>query len=83
MARAIRCTVLETPAMSDSFHSQNRREFRDLVPWADPYIAALIEKLRRSDVSEDPADDPDCPAPSSARGHRREPHWAPRNWPRD
>jgi hypothetical protein len=32
--------------------------FDDLIPWADPYIAALIEKLRNSvEESEDTIDD--------------------------
>jgi hypothetical protein len=84
MARAIHCTLLETPAMSDAFHEPGHREFRDLVPWADPYIASLIEKLRRGDSDEDRSADPDDDG--SARElhpQRGETHWSPRNWPRD
>lgn len=34
--------------MSDS-HDENRADgYQELLPWADPYIVALIEKLRSS-----------------------------------
>ena len=46
MSRAIHCTVVEVPAMSD-FLGSHAGGPEDLVPWADPYIAALMEKLRR------------------------------------
>ncbi|MGA7104666.1 MAG: hypothetical protein WBX49_04905, partial [Candidatus Deferrimicrobiaceae bacterium] len=52
MARTIHCTVVEVPVMSDPFLPRDGG-FRDLVPWADPYIAALIENLRRSAAMED------------------------------
>jgi hypothetical protein len=29
-----------------------RRGFEDLVPWADPYIVALVEKVRRDERLE-------------------------------
>jgi len=48
-SRTIHCTVVETPAISDPLTVRRTEGFRDLVPWADPYITALIEKLRRTD----------------------------------
>jgi len=56
MARTIHCTVIEVPAMQDTFGYQPRG-FNDLVPWADPYIAALIEKLRHADPDAEDAED--------------------------
>lgn len=47
MARTIYCTMIGVPAMSDHLGPRTGG-FEDLVPWADPYIAALIEKLRRA-----------------------------------
>jgi hypothetical protein len=34
--------------MSDHSDPRPNDGFAELVPWADPYIAALIEKLRRA-----------------------------------
>jgi hypothetical protein len=53
MVRTIYCTAVETPAMRDPFAPRPRETFHDLVPWADPYIVALIEKLRRSYADEE------------------------------
>jgi hypothetical protein len=58
MAPTIYCTVIEAPAMSDDLGSAAGR-FADLVPWADPYIAALLEKLRRAERDRAEASD-DC-----------------------
>ena len=55
MGRTIHCTVIEVPDMSDTLHSPTREGFRDLMPWADPYIVALIEKLR-NDAEDDDGD---------------------------
>ena len=38
--------------MSDTLGSRLPQGFQDLVPWADPYIVALIEKLRRDQAEE-------------------------------
>ena len=46
--RAIHCAVVEAPAMSDTSGHRPATGFRELLPWADPYIASLIDKLRRS-----------------------------------
>lgn len=75
--------------MSDSFRSKG---FQDLVPWADPYIAALIEKLRNSDdFSDEEATDSsaavdELPPPldngDSNPDSPWQADWSPRNWPR-
>ena len=39
----IRCQVLEIPTQED--WSPRRSRPRDLLPWADPYIAGLVRKL--------------------------------------
>jgi hypothetical protein len=84
--RTIHCTVVEVPAMSDPFQPQER-EFRDLVPWADPYIAALLEKLRQRAAFEDElaakvAAELPPPLDKSDRGDRWEADWSGRAWPR-
>ena len=62
--------------------------FRDLVPWADPYIAALVEKLRRASALADDLDASDAMnelPPPLGKDDRRETwqaDWSPRNWPR-
>jgi hypothetical protein len=39
----IRCQVLEIPTQED--WSSRRGRPKDLLPWADPYIAGLVRKL--------------------------------------
>jgi hypothetical protein len=80
--------------MSDPYGPQ-RKGFEDLVPWADPYIAALIDKLRRQSAEEDEllADDESCewsepagelpPPLGDQRDTPWEADWSPRNWPRN
>lgn len=93
MARTIHCTVVEVPAMTDPYLPQ-QREFRDLVPWADPYIASLLGKLRRTAAAEyglDAGDrrtsylDAELPPPldKDDREDRWQPDWSQRNWPRN
>lgn len=67
MARAIHCTVVEVPPMSDYLGS-HAGGFEDLVPWADPYIKALVEKLKRTQELEQSLDQ----AQSAAEGARAE-----------
>jgi hypothetical protein len=88
MVRTIHCTVVEVPAMSDPFFPDSGG-FRDLVPWADPYIAALLERLRRAaadEESEARARDAACELPppldTDNRGDKWQADWSPRNWPR-
>jgi hypothetical protein len=71
--------------MSDSFNRCSRDAFRDLVPWADPYIAALMDKLRRESsaragaVGELP---PPLDSENAERDSTWQADWSPRNWPR-
>ncbi len=52
----IRCQVLEVPARDDWRPRADHP--RDLLPWADPYIASLMNRLEdRYNVGEPAADD--------------------------
>ena len=44
VAHNIHCTVVEIPQTTDL--TQRRLSARDLLPWADPYIAGLIRRLQ-------------------------------------
>jgi hypothetical protein len=44
---ALRCHVPEVPAVDDLDPRDEGTWPRDLLPWADPYIAALMLKLQR------------------------------------
>lgn len=88
MTLTIHCKVVEVPDMNDE-PSAGSGGFRDLVPWADPYIAALLEKLRRAAAAEEfeaRTSDPACELPppldTNDRGDRWQVDWSPRNWPR-
>ncbi len=91
MARTIHCTVVEVPAMTDPYLPAPR-EFRDLVPWADPYIASLLNKLRRTALAEglqmadedsgNVVDDLPPPLDKNDRHDTWRPDWSHRNWPR-
>jgi hypothetical protein len=41
----IRCTLVVTPEAGDRLSSRGALD-RDLLPWADPYVAGLIKKLQ-------------------------------------
>ena len=43
----IRCQVLEVPDLDDTSPRNEGTWPRDLLPWADPYIASLMMKLER------------------------------------
>ena len=43
----IRCQVLEVPDLDDTMPRDEGTWPRDLLPWADPYIASLMMKLQR------------------------------------
>lgn len=85
-SRKIRCAVVEVPTMSEPRDRSRRTGFHDLVPWADPYIVALVEKLRRSDEGLDEDAVNELPPPLDSRDDDRDDHWphdwTPRNWPR-
>lgn len=97
MARTIHCTVVEVPALSDPYLPAPR-EFQDLMPWADPYIASLLHKLGAESSSESPVRtaeyrpnhlgsshlEPGIPS-SLSRNERERPwrqDWMPRRYPR-
>ena len=44
MERNLYCTVVEVPVVSSG--ARRAGSARDLLPWADPYIAGLIRKLQ-------------------------------------
>ena len=46
VASRIHCIVVEIPVGSEAIESRMRMPARDLLPDADPYIAALIRKLQ-------------------------------------
>jgi hypothetical protein len=87
VARTIHCTLVEV-GMSDPLFGSSRG-FRDLVPWADPYIAALLEKLRREAADEEleaHARNAACELPPPLdrdnAGDKWQADWSERNWPR-
>jgi hypothetical protein len=88
-SRNIRCAVVEVHPMRDLGDRNQYDGFWDLVPWADPYIAALVEKLRRSaeelDQRAQPVNELEPPLDShdSDRGEGWPSDWAPRNSPRE
>jgi len=41
----IRCTVVAVPVPADRWTSRGALA-RDILPWADPYVAGLIRKLQ-------------------------------------
>jgi hypothetical protein len=41
----IRCTVVAIPLTADRWTSRGALA-RDLLPWADPYVAGLIKRLQ-------------------------------------
>lgn len=43
----IRCQVLQVPDLDDTSPREEGTWPRDLLPWADPYIASLMMKLQR------------------------------------
>jgi hypothetical protein len=61
----IRCQVIETPA--DNWLPRRQEWPRDLLPWADPYIARLMARLERQyqwggePEADDPLDADDAP----------------------
>lgn len=44
LAGVMNCTVVETDAGTDQLWDPQVRGFRELLPWADPYIAQLLLK---------------------------------------
>ncbi len=42
----VRCTVVQSPMNDADFNDDSENGYLDLLPWADPYIAMLAEKLQ-------------------------------------
>ena len=65
--RTIRCLVLESPA-SDAWRPRGHDWPRDLLPWADPYIATLMDRLEQQYdwTGRDWIDEPDTADPFAA-----------------
>jgi len=55
MSSRIRCHVIEVPT-DDDWLSRRGGSPRELLPWADPYIAGLMRKLQRRSAAVDEAD---------------------------
>ncbi|MCE9544908.1 MAG: hypothetical protein K8T25_05235 [Planctomycetia bacterium] len=55
VASRIRCIVVEIPAGNEMIEHRLRAPARELLPWADPYIAGLIRKLQ-DEVREERAE---------------------------
>lgn len=87
MVNSIHCTVVEIPRMSDALRRRGLAGFVDLVPWADPYIASLVEKVQNEGgrlfglANRTPAH-AECPPPSFTEfpTPSRDFHWPRRDW---
>src|SRR5262245_65939458 len=58
MSSRIRCHVIEVPT-DDDWLSRRGSQPRELLPWADPYIAGLMRKLQRRSAAVDEQDSSD------------------------
>ena len=86
MARTIHCTVIEVPPMRNSLNPRLDVGFQDLMPWGDPYIVALMDKLRQADANEQRENDiaAELPPPlecDDADDYPWQPDWSPRDRP--
>ncbi len=61
MAHSIFCTLVEVPVEADFSATPSMQGFRDLVPWADPYIVEIVRKLQRASGGLVDQDWPDSP----------------------
>ena len=52
VARKVHCMVIEIPASETE--EVRVSEVRDLLPWADPYIAGLVQRLKSEIEAEYP-----------------------------
>ena len=71
----LRCQVLEIPAVDDIDPRDEGFWPRDLLPWADPYIAALMMKLQRQRGETERLLDDDVTLEQFATEH-----WRIRDW---
>jgi hypothetical protein len=75
----VHCQVVETPAQYDRL-SRHRDWPRDLLPWADPYIAVLMARLERRYDWADESDD--CPwVADEVEPHARDSWSNQTSWP--
>ena len=58
MSSRIHCHVIEVPT-DDDWLSRRGSQPRELLPWADPYIAGLMRKLQRRGAAVDEQDSSD------------------------
>jgi hypothetical protein len=61
--RNIHCTIVES-RMNQVYRGKLDTAFQDFIPWADPYITSLVEKVRNSqgrllDEAKDDRRDPE------------------------
>jgi len=59
MPSRIRCHVIEVPSQDDWLAQRGSGGPRELLPWADPYIATLMHKLESRGGVHDFVDDSD------------------------
>lgn len=55
--RSIHCTIVKGPSGQDASSSQYQEVGADLLPWADPYIAQLVQSLRDSGPQDGGSED--------------------------
>jgi hypothetical protein len=85
VAYSIHCTIVEVPEMSEALRRRGLPGYLDLVPWADPYIASLVEKVqseggRLLGRPAPAASRAECPPPSF--GNFGNPSRDTASWPR-
>jgi hypothetical protein len=80
-SRKVFCIIVRVPAEGDLVSSRLRRP-SDLLPWADPYIARLVQNLQeevRFERSTSPLRsdlDPPCPTSEPDWDWKEEPRWS-------
>jgi hypothetical protein len=67
-----RCTVIEIPALSQGGPDDDPP--RDLLPWADPYIARLLSSRRLQAALDDSLSFVESEAEERPFGERRQPY---------
>lgn len=83
MRTRIRCHVIETPA-NDHWPRRSGTGPRELLPWADPYIAGLMRRLEGGfgeGEAQDACDPYVCLAPTAS--DERSDEWLDDGWEED
>ncbi len=70
--------------MRNSLNSRFTAGFHDLMPWGDPYIVALMDKLRQADANERAGNGISAELPPPLNGdegndYPAQPDWSPRD----